>query len=271
MRKAWVCLLVASVLELAAVPMVSASASAQVPDVKGEVPTVATRVPDVWGAGAKVPPSEVWPIPAQLEEVRKPRPERMLLQVQPLRQRPELDNGCEVTALAMMLAYAGKPVSKVELANRLPKDLTPERLDAAGRIVYWGDPNRGFVGDITGRRRGYGVYHGPMAKLAERYLPGRVMDLSGGEFEPVLDSVAEGRPVVVWSQAGHKPIRDFVTWQSPTGPVRATFNEHAVLVVGYDPQTIVLADPLLGKVIRVNRGLFLQTWKSMGRQAIGYR
>ncbi|HEU4962376.1 MAG TPA: C39 family peptidase [Bacilli bacterium] len=200
-----------------------------------------------------------------------PRPPQAQVQVTPLSQKSELYNGCEVTSLAMMLAQAGKPVSKLQLARQLAKDPTPERRDANGRTVSWGDPNRGFVGDVTGRNRGYGVDHGPLAALAARHLPGRVVDLSGGSFDGVLNSIADGRAVVVWTTTSFAPRSNWVSWQSPTGTVRATFSEHAVLVVGYDPQSIVLADPLVGQVRRVNRQTFVQSFVQMGKQAITYR
>lgn len=199
------------------------------------------------------------------------RPETAGLRVPVMCQKPELYNGCEVTSLAMMLRHAGQPVSKMELAAQLRKDLTPEVRDGQGRTLSWGDPNRGFVGDITGRLRGYGVYHGPVRDLLEARLPGKAVDLTGSPFESLLDTVAAGRPVVVWTTTQYRVPAAWVYWRGPGGTVKATFSEHAVLLVGYGPQTVTVNDPLTCSVRQVDRVSFRRSWEGMGAQAVTYR
>jgi len=199
------------------------------------------------------------------------RPVRAEVSVRVQKQTPELFNGCEVTALSMLLEQAGKPVSKLELAREVAKDVTPEVRDAEGRTLSWGDPDRGFVGDVTGRERGYAVYHGPIADLLDRYLPGRAVDLTGEGFGTLLDAVAEGRGVVVWTTAGFGPPGRYVTWQGPCGSVRATFDEHSVLLIGYEATAVTLADPLDGTLKKVPWLTFLGGWEALGRQAVTYR
>lgn len=46
-------------------------------------------------------------------------------------QRPELPNGCEITAVTMMLQYAGANVDKMQMAREMPRS---------------SDPNYGYIG-----------------------------------------------------------------------------------------------------------------------------
>ena len=79
----------------------------------------------------------------------KTLPASFLIHVAPKDQYPQLPNGCEVTSLAMLMTFAGHPVSKMTLAREIPKDPTKLSLtsyiNASGqtvhRVVYWGNPN----------------------------------------------------------------------------------------------------------------------------------
>lgn len=76
-----------------------------------------------------------------------------------VKQFPELYNGCEITSLAMLLQFYGINKGKMELAGEMKKDTTPMKTDTAGNITYWGNPDLGFVGDVTGKEKGYSIYH----------------------------------------------------------------------------------------------------------------
>lgn len=198
--------------------------------------------------------------------------DKIYLDVQGQSQEPELYNGCEVTSLSMLLSAAGHPVDKSELADRIVKDSTPFIQDEDGNILQWGDPNDGFVGDITGQDPGYGVSHGPIAQLAASFLPDGAEDFTGSTFADILKTVASGRPVVVWATTEFQPTSARVKWQGPHGPVSATFDEHAVLLVGYDQQYLYINDPLDGAVGKaVDREQFAAAWEQLGKQAVTYK
>ena len=117
-------------------------------------------------------------------------------------QNPQLPRGCEVTALAMLLAHAGMPVDKMALATRVKK--VP--FQSGG---LHGNPYDGFVGDMYSfANPGYGVYHGPIRELAEEYLPDQVADLTGSPFDVVLAEVAAGRPVWIITNVQWRALPD---------------------------------------------------------------
>ncbi|OYD57795.1 hypothetical protein CGZ90_13830 [Fictibacillus aquaticus] len=189
-------------------------------------------------------------------------------------QMPELPRGCEVTSLTMMLNYAGKKTDKMTLAKQVKKDPTPYRN--SGGKVYFGNPYNGFVGNMyTFSKPGYGVYHGPIADLAASYLgKDRVMNLTGQDFEKVLNHINNGTPVWVIANTTYKqlPSSSFRTYHTPTGPVRITYKEHSVLVTGYDNVYVYFNDPLKKvKNKRVLKSDFKNAWIQMGKQAITYK
>lgn len=196
----------------------------------------------------------------------------ILIDAPVLSQLPELDRGCEVTSLAMLLRHAGIQADKMVLAKQIKKD--PTRFSRIDGITYFGNPNDGFVGDIyTFAKSGLGVYHKPVAALAESYLPGRVLDLSGESFDDVITQLAKGKPVWVITNSTYKYLADshWRTWHTPTGIIKVTYYEHCVLLTGFDDQFIYFNDPLTaGKNIKVARTEFIQAWEQIGRQAISY-
>ncbi|MFE6139100.1 C39 family peptidase [Bacillus sp. NPDC057893] len=194
--------------------------------------------------------------------------EKVILSNVPLiQQLPELDRGCEVTSLAMMLQYAGVSVDKMELANEIKK---VNFLDDGVR----GNPNEGFVGNIyTFSESGYGVYHGPLFQLAKKYLPNEAVDLTGKSIEEMYKSVKAGQPVVMITNATYAPLDEdeFTTWETNSGDVFITYNEHCVVLVGYDKESVYIRDPLDDSLdVKVPRGNFEQAWVQMGSQAISY-
>lgn len=211
------------------------------------------------------------PSPAKAATKEKPLPVSALLDAPAIKQYPELPSGCEVTSLAMLLQYAGVKKSKMELAYEMPKDPTPIRYDNNGQIVSWGDPNVGFVGDVTGKSRGFGIYHAGLLPLLKAYVPA-ALDLTGKPFDLLAKQVAAGYPVIVWNTIDFAAPSKWVTWETPNGSVTTTFAEHAVLLVGYDENNVYVNDPVTGnKNVAIDKAQFLETWKTMGQQALSYR
>jgi len=184
-----------------------------------------------------------------------------------IQQLPELDRGCEVTSLAMLLQYAGVSVDKMQLASEIKK---VNFLDEGVR----GNPNEGFVGNIyTFSESGYGVYHEPLFQLAKKYLPNKAVDLTGKNIEEIYKSIKAGQPVVMITNATFAPLdeAEFTTWETNSGDVSITYNEHCVVLIGYDQESVYIRDPLEDSLdVKVPRETFEQAWVQMGSQAISY-
>ncbi len=196
---------------------------------------------------------------------------RVLIPVPVQSQLPGLPNGCEVTSLSMLLTAAGAPVDRAVLAREQPTDAAqPAFSGARGNltgIATWGDPEDSFVGNVAGGY-GYAIYHRPLARLLDSKLPGRAQDLTGSSFQDLVRQVDSGTPVLLWGTTTSSPTDQWVTWTGPHGPVRATFQEHAVLLVGHTATKLIINNPLSGAQETVDPEPFIAAWRQLGRQAL---
>lgn len=168
-------------------------------------------------------------------------------------------DGCEAAALSMML---GERVGQRRLQALLPV-ARPLEQEAGPSGTVWGDPERGFVGDVAGG--GYGVYDRPLLALARRFDPGTT-NLTGTSLENIVDALRHGRPVVAWIALGPS---DPVTWTSPSGAtIRANWAEHAITLTGYRAGVIAYNNPWTGARERFTLAQFAAVWADLGDRAI---
>jgi uncharacterized protein YvpB len=198
--------------------------------------------------------------------------ESILIEAPHIRQNPELPRGCEVASLAMLLQHAGVAVDKMTLAREIVKEPALYR-DINGN-TFFGNPYRGFVGDMYSRAEpGYGVYHGPIKKLMDKYLPGQTIDLTGCDFKDIKVFLSYNVPVWVVANTTYAELdaSRFETWRTSEGVVQITYLEHAVLLTGYDQDYIYFNDPLRGSPNRkAAKDSFRAAWEQMGKQAVSY-
>ncbi|MEK5390394.1 C39 family peptidase [Margalitia sp. FSL K6-0131] len=193
------------------------------------------------------------------------------INVPSINQHPELDRGCEVTSLAMLLQSAGVQVDKLTLAKEIKKNPTPRTIKN-GKI-YYGDPNEGFVGNIyTYHKPGYGVYNKPIYELGNKFLPGKLINLTGHSFEDLKIYLSDDRPIWVIINTEYKklPSAYFQSWYTKNGKIHITYKEHSVLITGYDKKYIYFNDPLTGQKNKAPANSFMEAWVQMGSQAITY-
>lgn len=192
------------------------------------------------------------------------------LDVPLIQQMPELPRGCEVTSLAMLLQYKGVKVTKEELAKEIIKDPTP--YEEKNGVVYFGNPNRGFVGDIYSfNNPGLGVYHEPIRALAQKYLGDEVIDLTGEDFDVLKRYVFLEKPVWVIINAKFKelPAEEFETWKTADGDINITYQEHSVVITGFDDEYVYVNDPLAYEKNQKHPIKdFIAGWEQMGSQAV---
>ncbi len=186
-------------------------------------------------------------------------------------QLPELPRGCEVTSLAMLLAFNDVPVDKMQLAQEIAKDTTPLRYDSE-RKMWWGNPHKGFVGDMMDLgKTGFGVFHEPIEALARKYAGDHVVDLTGLDFQDVLAIVRKGYPVwvIVTITFTYDPYRQ-TEWMTSDGLIVTASNEHSVLLTGSDGTYVYFNDPLQagGKNRKKSIASFEEAWRFMGKQAM---
>lgn len=178
--------------------------------------------------------------------------------------RQEHSLSCEVATLKMALQTVGLNVPESELIAGLPFDKTPK----GGGV--WGNPNKGFVGNIDGKmlRDGYGVYWDPIAKLGLRYK--RTEVLRKAKVSDIAEHVAAGRPVIVWGNYGRATK---YSWLDSKGVnIPAVNGEHTRIVTGFSgpvskPTSFSLIDPLYGYMEWSAKQLE-NNWNTLGRNGV---
>ncbi len=180
-------------------------------------------------------------------------PKTAMLNVNMVMQNPELPTGCEVTALTMLMNYNGFVVSKTTLADIMPK----MNFYYYNGSLYGADFLTTFPGNPYSSSGSYGCYTPCMVTTAQRYLntigntTHRLVDITGTEFEELLDQVAMGRPVMAWATMGLVESALTTKWTTPEGKnVQWRNKEHCLLITGYDKNEgiVYVNDPLEGKI-----------------------
>lgn len=149
-------------------------------------------------------------------------------------QNPELPNGCEITAVTMMLQYAGAKVDKMEMAREMPRS---------------SNPNYGYIGqpwDSTGIT----IFPPALMNLVEKYA-GTAKNLTGQTFDAIKYQIDIGHPVVTWNTLYGFPY-------------------HALTVTGYDKNYVYYNDCWTDQTLQMGLDQFIQNWNTQNRRAISY-
>ncbi|SET18821.1 Uncharacterized protein YvpB [Oceanobacillus limi] len=181
-------------------------------------------------------------------------------------QYPDLPTGCEATALSILLRWANVDTDKFDVADNLPKGREVHEVNGKW---YGANPNETFVGDPYSDGSSYGVFEKPILATIEKYLPGKGVNLTGKNFNDILQIVKNGKPVMTWTTLKQKDSYYAKSWEDNHGNIIDWYNnEHAVVIVGYDSDFIIVHDPDTGKEEHYLRERFKKNWESMGKRSV---
>jgi uncharacterized protein YvpB len=175
------------------------------------------------------------------------------------RMRYPLD--CEVTALWYLVQthphYRG-------LVNR----------DALyNALVHHENPDKGFRGDMRAARPGnsdsnYGLHARALVEVGQRAgIPLQVIR----SVRDVKQRLCQGEPAIAWmrSAGGRQNPLLVRSYRDGDGvPYYTIAYEHAVLVTGYDPETVTYRDPSNGQLYAMTWQQFEQEIRLFGKQMV---
>ncbi|MCC4436669.1 C39 family peptidase [Limosilactobacillus reuteri] len=150
-------------------------------------------------------------------------------------QLPELPTGCEITAVTMMLRYAGYDVNKVQLANIMPRS---------------NNGDYGFVGNPFSPS-GWWIFPTGIAPVVDRFV-GHHEIMTGASIQRIQDKLKQGHLVVAWVAN----VNGFVN--------------HALALTGYDAGRLFYNNPWTGRKESMTYGEFYQHWNADRQRAISY-
>lgn len=161
-------------------------------------------------------------------------------------------NGCEPTS--MLMALKGKGYTNIDLRtylNRMPKTSS--------------NPRYGFVGSPYGNEsyRFLTIDPEPLAKYGNVYAKGNVENIQGASIDKIIIEIQNGNPVVAYETLfWNRPY--FRTLPIDGIPTTRIFNNHVVLLTGYDPvnKSFYVADPYNHEKAGASRLMPFYYWKS---------
>ena len=202
------------------------------------------------------------------EQQRKIKESTVMIEGVPtINQYPNYPTGCESVALTILLKYYGISVSPNNIIDNLKKGSLPYFEDG---VTYGGNPELEFIGNPYSSSS-YGVYEKPIADVANMYKTD-VNVRNNYPFSEVLNLVKNNRPVVVWTSNSlavpyisrtwiYKPTMETISWKA---------NEHAVVLIGYNDNDVIISDPIDGRIKHQNRSIFESRYNYFGKKAVFY-
>ena len=183
-------------------------------------------------------------------------------------QYPDYPTGCESVSLYMLLNYYGVDVTVDQIYDLLPMGAQPYDDDEGVR--HGANPEREFVGDPRSEYS-YGVFNEPIARVAEQFMPG-VETRTGASIDDIKAILDTGNPVLAWYVSA--PMRDIMyrwSWLDENGEtVYWPGGEHAVVICGYDEDSLTYRDPNAGTTVVIDCDTFRKSFDELGGRIVYY-
>ena len=151
-------------------------------------------------------------------------------------QNPELPTGCEMTAVTMMLRYAGVNINKFQVAAETPRS---------------SNGDYGFVGNPYSTS-GWWVFPTGIAPVVNRHL-GHSDILTGTSLQNIQQHLLNGHLVVVWMAN----MNGFIN--------------HAIALTGYNNGGFTYNNPWTGRKEAMSYGEFYSHWNADRQRALSYQ
>ncbi|WP_047981794.1 C39 family peptidase [Ornithinibacillus contaminans] len=198
-------------------------------------------------------------------------PTEMNLPVEKLLQKPELPNGCEVTALTAVLNFYGYEVEKTTLSDQYLPKVAFEVMDGK---LYGADPFKAYAGDPRSAYQGFFSYTPPIMETVKRYFTKangthQPVDVSGSSEEELLALIKQGIPVIMWMTVDlTEPLQNYSWYITGTEKrIDVLRNSHTVVLTGFSEQDVYVMDPLKGNVA-YPKDRFFDIYEKVGSHAM---
>lgn len=152
-------------------------------------------------------------------------------------QRPEMPTGCEITAVTMMINFAGKNITKDQAVKIMPCSL---------------NPNKGFIGSPY-KKFPLGFWVAPDGiKPVVKYYLGTATNMTNCSISAIKKKSIRSHLVVAW--VGYFD----------------NFSNHAIALTGYHGNTLYYNDPWTGTKRSMSVATFKHHWALDGHRALSY-
>ena len=185
-------------------------------------------------------------------------------------QKPELPNGCEITAMTALLNFNGYAVDKVTLSNQF---LNKSPFFKKNGKIYGANPDVAFSGDPADAG-GWFVYAPPTVKAGQDYINSvggkhQAVDLTGITRDEIMAYVASGTPVGIWVTRDLSLAKFGYGWylEADDTYFTAATNLHCMVVHGFVGDKLYVMDPLEGSMI-YDKEAFFKSFESLGNRAM---
>lgn len=182
-------------------------------------------------------------------------------------QYPKYPTGCEAVSLYILLKYYNLNINIEDVMNSMPKGNIPYKKNDK---MYGGNPNYEFLGNPR-NNNGWGIYDKGLAITANKYKSG-IINGTGSDFKKIYSIIRQNRPVIVWTSINLINPYNGLSWYTENTNEKITWKNynHAVVVIGYNENSIIISDPIDGKIKYMNKERFIRIYNFMGRRVIYY-